>query len=304
MMKTAWLIVGAAAFFAALTLGVKLANPAHAGEASEAKRTAEQETIRKLCSDFARALSKGDPSQVADLWTDQGEYISDDGTTIHGKAAIEQAYAAFLQKNGHPNVDLKIDSIDFLSQDSAAVEGDAHVRGGRPGRDPSSHFDALYVRENGQWRLARLRESPEEGATLDDLDWLIGSWVAKSGPVEVRTTYSWDENKKFILARFTIKGGEGQDVSGTQRIARDPRSDQLRSWLFGNDGDFGEATWSWDGKAWLLQATGVDADGSEVTAVNIITPLNNDTFTWQSTKRISGGAELPDIAPVKVTRVK
>ncbi len=53
-----------------------------------------------------------------------------------------------------------------------------------------------------------------------------------------------------------------------------------------------------------LEATGVLPDGSELTATNIITPVDKDSFTWQSVARTSDGTALPDIAPVKVKRVK
>lgn len=306
MKTTACFFVGAAAcvgLFMAFATSSRVTSSARAAESGDATRTADEQAIRKLSADFAQALTKGDAKEVAGFWTNQGAYIADDGTVIHGKPAIEKAYGSFLEKNGHATVELTIESIRFLAQDAASVEGDARVRGGRPGRAPSSHYSSLYVRENGEWRLAEVRESPREGPTLSDLDWLIGSWVAKTGGAEVHTTYSWDANKKFIVMHFTVEGGQ-RNVSGTQRIARDPRRDTLRSWLFGSDGDFGEATWSWDGKHWVVEATGVDGDGSELSAVNIMTPLSNDVFTWQSTKRTSDGVELPDIAPVKVTRVK
>lgn len=303
MKRAGWLLFVAVACLGLLPLGVHLAHPAQAGEGGDAKKTEDETTIRKLSDDFARALSGGDAKQVAALFTDQGEYVSDDGTVIRGKPAIEKAYKAFLEKNGHPKVELTIDSIEFPSHDTALVQGTATVHGGKPNQAPASDFETLYVRENGQWRLARLRETPEEGMALDDLDWLIGSWVAKTGDIEVHTKYSWDKSKNYILATFTIKGG-GRDLAGTQRIARDPSTGQLRSWLFGNDGDFGESTWTWDGKRWLLEATGVEADGSVVTALNIVTPLDNDSFTWWSTKRTADGEELPDLAPIKVTRVK
>ena len=45
-------------------------------------------------------------------------------------------------------------------------------------------------------------------------------------------------------------------------------------------------------------------DTSEVTAVNILIPLGKDAFTWQSTERTAAGSELPDLPPLKVTRVK
>jgi hypothetical protein len=89
-----------------------------------------------------------------------------------------------------------------------------------------------------------------------------------------------------------------------QIIARDPSTGNLRSWLFESEGGFGGATWTLDGKRWLIDAAGVEADGAEMTATNILTPLSKDSFTWQSVDRTVDGEEQPSIPPIKVTRVK
>jgi uncharacterized protein (TIGR02246 family) len=263
----------------------------------------DEQAIRKLSAAFARALGKGDAKAVADFWTAEGEYLADDGTSFRGRAAIEKAYAEFLKENPKLRAEASIESVRFVSRDSAVEEGYLRVYRGKAAHPASSRYSALFVRENGRWRLALLRDWPDEGTTLRDLDWLIGTWAAKTNGREVRTTYAWDEGKKFIRARFTIKGADGT-TSGTQRIGRDPRSGQVRSWLFESDGGFGEANWSWDGKRWVLDATGVQADGSEVTATNFLTPHGRDAFTWQSVNRTEDGEEVPNIPPIKVTRVK
>ncbi len=137
------------------------------------------------------------------------------------------------------------------------------------------------------------------------MDWLIGRWEAKSDAVDVRTTYEWDEGRNFIRAHFTIKEKDKDAaLSGTQLIGKDPRTGLLHSWLFESDGGFGEAVWNWDGKQWRLDAAGVEADGGETSATNLLTPLDKDSFTWHSIDRKSGDEDLPDIAPVKVTRAK
>ena len=134
---------------------------------------------------------------------------------------------------------------------------------------------------------------------------MIGDWEAKGGEVDVRTTYEWEDGKTFLRGRFTIKEKDKDaPVTGTQLIGKDPRTGQLHSWLFESDGGFGEAVWTWDGKQWRLDAAGVESDGDETSAVNLLTPLDKDAFTWQSIGRKSGDESLPDIAPVKVTRVR
>ena len=55
----------------------------------------------------------------------------------------------------------------------------------------TSRYSVLYVREGGQWLMAVVREWPAQPVSLRDLDWLIGSWVARRDDAEVHTTYEW-----------------------------------------------------------------------------------------------------------------
>jgi hypothetical protein len=87
-------------------------------------------------------------------------------------------------------------------------------------------------------------------------------------------------------------------------LLKDPCTGQLRSWLFDDDGGFGEGAWTRDGKRWVIAASGVQADGGEPTATNILTPVDRDTFTWQSTERTLDGEELLNLPPIKVRRVR
>jgi uncharacterized protein (TIGR02246 family) len=277
--------------------------PGRAAEARGGERKADEEAIRKLSAELTGALEKGDAKALAALWTAEGEYIADDGTTVRGRPALEAAYAKLFAKTPHIKVQATIDSIRFVSRDSAIEEGVAKVRKGKGEESDTSRYSALYVREDGRWHIALLREWPDQGASLRDLDWLIGTWVGKSGDIEVRTTYEWDENKAFLRARITIKE-PNRTLTATQTIGKDPRTGGLRSWLFGSDGGFGEASWSRDGKDWLLEATGVTADGDEMTATNILTPIDKDSFSWQSIDRTLNGEALPHIIPIKVTRAR
>jgi uncharacterized protein (TIGR02246 family) len=240
---------------------------------------------------------------VAGFWTDEGEYVGDNGIVLRGRKAIEEAYAKFFAKAGKVRAEGQIDSIRFVAHDSAVVEGFVTAYKGKDAQPTSSRFSLLVAREDGRWRLAIVREWADEGASVQDVALLIGSWEAKTPLAEVRTTYSWAEGKKFIRVAFEIKE-RGRTITGQEVIGQDPRTNQLRSWLFESDGGFGNATWSREGKRWIQEATGVQADGGELTARNILTPVSKDAFTWQSVNRRLDGEELPDIAPVKVTRIK
>ena len=274
--------------------------------ADKKDREADRDAVGAAVKNLVKVFEKGDGKALADVWTEEGEYVGDDGATLRGRAAIADGYAQFFKKNAGVKLELTVESIRFLSRDSAVVEGTARsYKGGKAGEPTSSRVSALFARDNGQWLIALLREWSDEGAALRDVDWLIGSWEAKNDAVDVRTTYEWDEGRSFIRARFTIKNKEKEvTLSGTQLIGKDPRTGLLHSWLFESDGAFSEAVWNWDGKQWRLDAAGVEADGDDTSATNLLTPVDKDSFTWQSIDHTADGEAAPNIPPVKVVRAK
>ena len=138
---------------------------------------------------------------------------------------------------------------------------------------------------------------------LHDLDWLIGTWEAKRDDTEVRTTYEWWGSKSFIRVKITIKQ-KSKTREGFQMITKDRSTGQIRSWTFDTEGSFGEATWEQNGKKLVQDSAGVTEDGTVISATNILTRVDDNTFTFQSVERTVGGADVDDIPPVRVTRVK
>jgi uncharacterized protein (TIGR02246 family) len=272
-------------------------------KAKAPKRGDDEAGIRKATAEFLKAVEKGDAKAVAAAWTENGEYIDEDGTTIRGRAALEAAYTKAFAGKKNPKLEVTVESIRFPSKDTAIEEGHAKSYRGNSEQPTINRYSVLHVREGGRWLMAVLREWPEEGTTLRDLEWLIGTWEAKTDDTHVRTAYAWDAGKNSIRCQITIKGKD-HNAAALQILLRDPRTGHLRSWMFDEDGGFGDAAWTRDGKRWLITANGVQADGGELTATNILTPVDKDTFTWQSTERTLDGEPLPNIPPVKVTRVK
>jgi uncharacterized protein (TIGR02246 family) len=271
--------------------------------AKSTKRPEDEAAIRKTTSNFVKAVQEGDAKAVAAFWTEEGEYIGEEGTTIRGRAAIEAAYAKALARDKKLKVEMTIESIRFPSKDTAVEEGYAKSYNRGSEHPTTSRYSVLHVREGGRWLMALLREWPDEGDSLRDLDWLIGTWEAKTESSEVRSTYEWDARKSSIRGRFTIRGKD-RNATVTLIVMKDPRSGEIRSWQFDDDGGFGEGTWARDGKRWVITAKGVEPDGDEVSATNILTPVDRSTFTWQSTERTVDDEEQPNGPPVRVKRVK
>jgi uncharacterized protein (TIGR02246 family) len=308
MKHKAWLLAAGGVLIVLVALLTSQAFSAGPGKKAKQDKAppaknADEETIRKATADFAQAVQKGDAAAVAANWTEQGEYIDDDGTTIRGRAAIEEAYAKAFAKYKKIKLEFTIESIRFPSKDTAIEEGYAQSYRGSAEQPVVSRYSVLHVREGGRWRMAVLREWPDEGVSLHDLDWIIGTWEAKTDEAEVRTTYTWGPKKSSIRCQIAIQAKD-RSITATQILMKDQRTGQLRSWLFDDDGGHGEGTWAHDGKRWVITATGVQADGGELAATNILVPLDKDTFTWQSTERTLDDEELPNVPPIKVTRVK
>src|SRR5262249_40597921 len=77
----------------------KPGEPRKAAPTRDSKRVADDAAIRKASADFVKAVEAGDAKAVGGSWTEEGEYIGDDGTTIRGRAAIEAAYAKAFAKH-------------------------------------------------------------------------------------------------------------------------------------------------------------------------------------------------------------
>jgi hypothetical protein len=62
--------------------------------------------------------------------------------------------------------------------------------------------------------------------------------------------------------------------------------------------------WAKDGDKWVMRTTAQSADGKKVSAVNIMTRIDDDHMTWQMTKLTVDGESLPDQKPIKLKRVQ
>jgi len=259
--------------------------------------------IKKAGQSFLKAYLAGDAKSMAAHWTENGEYFADDGTILRGRADIEKAYTEqFAKKKPQPDAAIDVTSIRFPSKDSAIEDGYFQVRTGKEAA-VSRKYTVLHVREGGKWLMAVVREWPDEGISLRDLDWLIGTWEAKRDDAEIRATYEWWGDKAFIRVNLNIKQKE-RTSKGFQMIGKDRSTGQLRSWAFDEEGSFGEATWTRDGRKWVQDGTAVLEDGSVLAATHILTWIDNDALTFQSVQRTLDGEPVADIAPIRVTRVK
>lgn len=268
-----------------------------------AARGEEGEEIKKCLATLVADFKKGDAKAVAAHWTEAGEYTSNDGATFRGRTALEKAYAESFAKNPDNALDVEVESIRFPSRDNAVAEGHFKLREGKSKELVTSKCSFLFAREDGKWLIAIAREWPNDGMSLRDLEWLIGTWEAKRDGATVTTKYEWTTNKTFIRCQISIQT-DGRTLTAMQMIGKMPSTGGLHIWTFEDAGGIGDADITRDGKKWLFAARGSTADGEVITATNIMTPIDDDSFIFQAVERTRDDEPLPDLAPIKVVRVK
>ena len=248
------------------------------------------------------AFEKGDAKAVAALWTEQGEYESDDATILRGRTAIEAAFAAHFKGRPAEKMEVKVENIRFPSRDTAIEEG-LTCTTGRDLLPDSAYYRVLHVREEGKWRIALCRESGAAENHMADLDWLIGSWRGQAKDHEMLISFAREKGRPFIVGQFTATAA-GKTVSlGTMKIGVDPVSGRFMSWHFDPDGGYGHGLWVREGKHWAVDSRGIQADGAETAAVNVLTRFDDDEIGWRSIDRMVGGQAQPDALPIRLKRV-
>lgn len=295
-MRKKWGVLVTAGLLTLSSTGVGVAQ-------NEADREADRAAVRKSSEEFAKAFAEGNAKAAAALWTEDGEYEDDTGSRVKGRAALEKTYAEFFEKQPKRKLTFDIHSIRFPSRDTAIEEGVLLIETGEGGLPRSSQYSAIRARENGVWRIAMVREWGGHEESLNDLNWLIGEWSAKTGDREIQIKFAWNARKTAIRNDFTVKEKGQVTSSGIQIITHDPRTGLLHSWMFPDEGGLAEADWFSDGNLWLVETIGVTPSGVETKDTNVIARLNANSFTWRSVHRTVDGEPADDTPPVTVNRV-
>lgn len=273
---------------------------AAAGAADPPPRQGDEAQIRAAAEAYLAALERGDGKECAALWTPDGDIVDDLGAVLPGRDTVAGAASA---PAGAPRPEVRIGDtkIRFLTADVAIEDGTIEV--GPAGAALTGRFSATWVRHDGTWKLAALREAraaePSGPAALEQLAWMVGDWeidrpvAAADAPLApdaakrpaLRLTVKWNDTKTFLerdLSMGPAAGASGPSMTISQRIGWEPLSRSVRSWAFGSDGSHAEGTWHRDGGSWIAHVTTVRPDGSQVGSINIYTYDGKDRCVWRS----------------------
>ena len=242
--------------------------------------------------------------RLPSLFAENGEYQDDAGQHLRGREAIEKAYSEFFKENHGRKIDIRVQSVRFPTPDVAIEEGIIHETSSGKELPTTTRYSAVDARVDGAMENGDRARKPGNGQDhLDDLNWLVGNWKGSGKDQEMNLSFVWDEKQPILLAKIsrTVKGKPAE--SGTIKIGFDPRRGVLHSWHSDDDGGHGHAQWHRDGSKWVMRATGMTNNGQETAGENILTRVDNNDFTWRSINRMLGDQQLPDTAPLKLTRV-
>jgi uncharacterized protein (TIGR02246 family) len=279
---------------------------------TESNRAADEKSIRATADDFVKAFNAADGKAVGALWAEDAEYTDESGASHHGRAAIEGLYTGMFKEHPGSSMAVTIESIRFLGPDIAVEKGIAKVKA-PSGESSAARYTVVHARRDGKWIMVDCRDAPYVPGSNEDylkgLEWLIGEWTTESKDADPkepvrRVKFEWMCERNFIKCSYTMTKDDKTTLSGGQIIGWNPKLGRIVSLHFDANGGFGNDVWIKDGAKWVLEAKGVFRDGSDSTAVNILTPLDANSFTWQSVKRTLDGVRLPDTPPVRIVRVK
>lgn len=292
------------------SLDVQAADPAKAAAAAPAKAAtdADEKAIRATADAFVKAFNAADAKAVGALWAADAEYTDEDGRTIEGRAAIETLYADVFKQAPGAMMTVTIESVRFLAPELAVEKGVARVKSPGGLGDTAARYTVVHANRDGKWLMVFGRDAPYVPATNEDylkaVEWLIGDWTPAAKDQPLRLHFEWMSQRNFIKNTYLVTKDGQTTMTGGQIIGWDPKLGRIVSWHFDAQGGFGHDVWTKDGPKWVIEAAGVLRDGSESTAVNIATPIDANSFTWQSVRRTLDGVGLPDIPPVKLQRVQ
>ncbi len=267
----------------------------------------EEIAIRKTVATYVQAFNQRDAKALADQWSSDAVYINRiSGEQATGRAAIAVQFTALFKEQPELKLAASTESIKFLSPNVAVEQGTAKFLA--PKAEPDEvDYTAVYVKRDGKWLLDRVTDQAREAVPthyeqLQVLEWMVGRWADDADNVQVELDCNWTKNRNFLTRSFKLAAGDGVDFAGMQVIGWDPAAKTIRSWTFDSNGTFAEATWKRQGERWFIHNTGVLPDGRKATMVNVMKPVNENSFTWQTIERTAGGELLPNIDEVLIVR--
>ncbi len=287
-----------------LSFGIFGLVPRPAADQADEARAA----ITKLANQFVDAFQRGDADALAKMWAPDARYVDLDGRVLKGRDAIAADYRQLFASSKGLSLRLEVHSQSFPTPDVAIETGVSSVLGPSGTLPTRARYTNTLVRRDGNWLIWGVQENaylpPSNFEHLRPLEWMIGEWLEdRDGEERSHVTFNWESERNFIVSRRSVLVGDTMLDSGMERIGWDAAGKRIRSWNFEADGGFGEGTWTGGNGVWSSRLSSVLSSGSVMTAVGVITVVDENSITWQMRERVVDGKPAPDSPVIKMKRV-
>ena len=278
----------------------------NASAQDEPAEAPELTAVRAQIKSYVDAFNKHDAKAVAAHWTADGEFITPAGNQIQGQANLEKEFSEYFAEAKDAKLEIGEPELQLLSPGVVVEHGAALVVASD--RDPiETDYEAIHVKTADGWRMDSVREKEfvrprSHYEHLQQLEWMIGTWVDADDNAVIETTSDWTKNYNFITRQFKVHVEDRIDVEGTQIIGWDPSIGKIRSWMFDSEGGFGVGIWSNSGNRWTVKALRVLPDGKRGSVTTVTELVDENTLKVHTLGREVDGELLPNIGPIKVVR--
>jgi uncharacterized protein (TIGR02246 family) len=284
-----------------LALSTAAAAPPSSQPAAE-----DEQAIRRNVSRYVEAYNDGDLDTVAGLYAPKAEYRMG-SQVVRGREAIAEKMKE-RYKAGN-TLDVKVDSVRLLRPGMIIERGTATMKP-REGEPITEDYRVVHQKQpDGKWLIQSVGPDTRRGMAVDrtalePLAWMVGRWKDARDDVDIEMVCSWTDNERFLLSTYIVREPDQPELKVSQVIGWDPADQGVRSWVFDSDGGFGQSTWRERQGDWLIQAKAVLPDGGRASAIQILHPVDENSFTWSSTNREVNDSLLPDIEDIKFVRAE
>ncbi|CAN5309614.1 hypothetical protein BH11CYA1_BH11CYA1_46010 [soil metagenome] len=265
----------------------------------ESIKAEDEASIRTQANQYVQSFNKGDAKALASQWALDGSLTEASGKKIHGREEIEKTFAAHFKAHGPQSIVIDVETVKFPANNIAIEVGTTKLPSG------NSRYTAIHSKESGHWQMISVfeHEAPAQisEVSISELSWMVGSWGAKSNS-DLRVQCEWTADKKFLQVNFYSGKSGSPTPSETEIIGWNPVLKSICSWHFNSDGGVGVGRWRKESDSWLVNARGSDHEGSLASAQYILHKVDDNSYTWKSTKRFSDGKTLPDSQEILVMR--
>ena len=257
--------------------------------AAEPDRAADEKAIRTAAQEYVAAISRGDAKAALGYRAPDGDIVDETGRRSIARERIEQDAALAAKAGEAPDATvLPSTKIRFLGPD-AAIEDGSYGASGR--------FSTIWMRADGRWRLASLRESRNESqplAELAELGWMVGRWIGEHDGTTYEITARWNEPHTYLERTLSATHNGTVLLKAQQRIGVDPLDARVKCWTHDAEGGHSEGVWSTLGPSWVVETRGVAADGEDLRGTSVYTPEGEKQIHWESLNNWRGGRPLLD----------